>query len=133
MRSRKVLKNYYVRDTEKQLDYTEKVEISGFIPRSVQIQKMVVQGELDKAMVDFENNKLVGRNNDDLNQRIGLLNIKGLTRSELIKRIRNTNYELINGFNDYERKVALLYDKIQGTTPLSSTPSPGDQVESSDI
>lgn len=121
MRHRSVVKNYFVREPETQLFTNKKVEVSGFIPRSVQIQKMFIQGELDKAMLDFENNKIVGRSNDDLEKRIGLLNIKGLTRSELIKRVRSMNEELLSGFNDYEKKLISLYDKLQGSTPLDAS------------
>lgn len=96
---KRIKTNYFEISTEKQLFDKVLVEISGFIPRSVQIAKMQVQGELNKAISDFENNKLMGIQ-DDLSQKIGLLNIKDMSRSELIKAVKSRAFELDELYKD---------------------------------
>lgn len=86
---RVIVKHDYTSKPDKQLCYDLKVERSGFIPRSILLQKMARQGEINKLMVDYENNKLFGRDNSDLEQIFPVLNIKGLNRSELVKAVRD--------------------------------------------
>lgn len=87
--SRKILKPDYNNNfCDCQLCKDIKVERSGFIPRSIQIRKMAVAGELNKIMQDYENNRLLG-STDDLNVPLPILNIKGLDRVEVIKAVRN--------------------------------------------
>lgn len=95
-----IVKDYYSPENPRPLDKTLMVERSGFIPRSVMLAKMAVQGELNKVINDFENNKLFGRSNDDdLNKLISPLAIKDLNRTETVKAIRNRSYQISESFN----------------------------------
>lgn len=120
---KRIKTNYYEKSTDLQLFDKLLVERSGFIPRSVQIAKMQVQGELNKAISDFENNKLMGID-DDLNKKIGLLNIKDMSRSDLIKAVKSRSFELDEFYKDkitsLEKAHANLISKSSDFPPDTS-------------
>lgn len=119
----------YKGEFETQLFRKVMVERSGFIPRSIQIQKMALQGELNKIINDFDNDRLNGRSTGDVP--LSILSQKNLTRSEMIRLARN-RYEEIKGvyFNDLsnvEKQQALLLSK---TDTIIESSSSADDVKS---
>lgn len=112
---RVIIKHDYISKPESQLCYDLKVERSGFIPRSILLQKMARQGEINKLMADYENNKLFGRDNSDLEQIFPVLNIKGLNRSELVKAVRDRSIlfnEKFKSLNNVQKADAQLAHQV---------------------
>lgn len=123
MRGRKILKNYFEPEIPlPQLCSDVKVERSGFIPRSVMIAKMQATGELNKLIIDYENDKLMNNNIDDTNTPVSILNIKDLSRTQMIKLARERYSDFKEKLTAYEKSQINLYNKLQGTLPLDNTP-----------
>lgn len=130
MRGRKIVNNYFGPEVPRpQLCYDVKVERSGFIPRSVMIAKMQVTGELNKLINDYENDKLMNKNIDDTNMPVSILNIKDLSRTEMIKLARERYSDFKDKLSAYEKSQINLYNKLQGTLPLDKVLG----VDSSDV
>lgn len=122
MRGRKIVKNYFEPEIPSaQLFSDLKVERSGFIPRSVLIAKMQTAGELNKLIIDYENDKLMNNNIDDTNTPVSILNIKDLSRSQMIKLARERYSDFKDKLSNYEKAQINLFNKLQGTKPLEDT------------
>ena len=129
MRGRKIIKNYFEPEIPScQLCRDVKVERSGFIPRSVMIAKMEVTGELNKLIIDYENNKLMNKIADDTNTPVSILNIKDLSRTQMIKLARERYSDFREKLNSYEKSQINLFNKLQGTRPLDDV-----SVDTSDV
>lgn len=126
MRGKKIVKDYYVFIPEiPQLSKKIAVERSGFVPRNVMIRKMVVAGELNKLISDYENNQLLNRSNDDTKRAMSILNIKDMSRTEMIKLARSRYTDFQQNLSDLERAKLNLISSIQGSNQIdSSAPAP---------
>lgn len=126
MRGKKIVKDYYVFIPEiPQLSKKIAVERSGFVPRNVMIRKMVVAGEMNKLISDYENNQLLNRSNDDTKRAMSILNIKDMSRTEMIKLARSRYSEFQQNLSDLERAKLNLISSIQGSNQIdSSAPAP---------
>lgn len=126
--SRRIIKPSYIPEYETQKCKDLKVERSGFIDRSTLIKKMAIQGELNKFLNDYENNKLYSRSNDDLNKVIPVLNIKDMNRSDLIKAVRNRSLFIDDKYKELselqKQQVSLMhnidYHKLNSSGSTSS-------------
>lgn len=133
MRGKKIVKNYFEPEIPSpQVCRDVKVELSGFIPRSVLIAKMQVSGEFNKIIVDYENNKLMN-NVDDTNRPVSILNIKDLSRTQMIKLARERYSDFKEKLTAYEKSQINLYNKLQGSTPLDTAPGVENLEITSDI
>ena len=122
MRGRKIVKNYFEPEVpHRQLCRDVKVERSGFIPRSVMIAKMQATGELNKLIIDYENDKLMNRKIDDTNTPVSILNIKDLSRTQMIKLARERYSDFREQLSAYEKSQINLLNKLQGTRVLDDT------------
>lgn len=131
MRGRKIVKNYFEPEIPgPQLCRDVKVERSGFIPRSIMIAKMQVTGELNKLIVDYENDKLMNRSIDDTNTPVSILNIKDLSRTQMIKLARERYSDFREKLSAYEKSQINLYNKLQGTRVLDDTSDVDNNVSS---
>lgn len=126
MRGKKIVKDYYVFIPEiPQLSKKIAVERSGFVPRNVMIRKMVVAGEMNKLISDYENNQLLNRSNDDTKRAMSILNIKDMSRTEMIKLARSRYSDFQQNLSDLERAKLNLISSIQGSNQIdSSAPAP---------
>ena len=135
MRGKKIVKDYYVFIPEiPQLSKKIAVERSGFVPRNVMIRKMVVAGEMNKLISDYENNQLLNRSNDDTKRAMSILNIKDMSRTEMIKLARSRYSEFQQNLSDLERAKLNLISSIQGSNQIDSSapaPSSSDNSENS--
>lgn len=126
MRGKKIVKDYYVFIPEiPQLSKKIAVERSGFVPRNVMIRKMVVAGEMNKLISDYENNQLLNRSNDDTKRAMSILNIKDMSRTEMIKLARSRYSDFQQNLSELERAKLNLISSIQGSNQIdSSAPAP---------
>ena len=74
-------------DYDKQLCSVSKTELTGFVPRSVEIRRMFAQGELYTIMKEYEVGNLMGRDVQEIP--VGLANIKNLDKVDLEKAIKS--------------------------------------------
>ena len=74
-------------DKEVQLSKVSKTELTGFVPRSVEIRRMFAQGELYTIMKEFEVGNMMGRDVKEIP--VGLANIKNLDKVDLEKAIKS--------------------------------------------
>ena len=133
MRGRKIVKNYYEFIPEfSQYSKKLKVERSGFVPRSVMIRKMVVAGEMNKLLSDYENNQLLNRSNDDTKRAMSVLNIKDMSRSEMIKLARSRYSDFKKELTNLERAKVDLVSAIQGSNAIDSSASASSSSDNSD-
>ena len=124
MRGKKIVKNYYEFIPEiPQFSKKLKVERSGFVPRNVMIRKMVVAGEMNKLISDYENNQLLNRSNDDTKRAMSILNIKDMSRSEMIKLARSRYSDFKKDLTNLERAKVDLVSSIQGSNPIDASAS----------
>lgn len=130
--SRKIIKPTYSPEFEFQKCRDLKVERSGFIDRSTLIKKMAIQGELNKYLNDYENNKLNGRSNDDLNKVIPVLNIKDMNRSDLIKAVRSRALFIDDKYKELselqKQQASLMHNIDYNRLNSSGNSSPDNQA-----
>ena len=82
-----IIPNYnYATDKDYQLCKVSKTELTGFVPRSVEIRRMFAQGELYTIMKEYEIGNMMSRSVDDIP--VGLANIKNLDKVDLEKAIK---------------------------------------------
>ena len=74
-------------DKEEQLCSISKTELTGFVPRSVEIRRMFAQGELYTIMKEYEIGNMMGRDVQEIP--VGLANIKNLDKVDLEKAIKS--------------------------------------------
>lgn len=132
---RKVISDYYEPEIPRDTDSKICVERSGFIPRSVLLAKMAVQGELNKVISQYENDKLFGRSYDDsdLDVAISPLNIKDLNRTDLVKGIRARSMqisELYQELSELEKAKVNLMRSVDDVKLSASAPAAENSAES---
>lgn len=133
MRGKKIVKDYYEFIPEiSQISRKVKVERSGFVPRSIMIRKMEIAGEMNKLLSDYENNQLLNRSNDDTKRAMSILNIKDMSRSEMIKLARSRYTFFKNELTNLERAKVNLVSTIQGSNPIDSSASASASSDVSD-
>lgn len=127
---RKVVRDYYNPEIPRDTDNKVCVERSGFIPRSVLLAKMAVQGELNKVLSQYENDRLFGRSFDDSDLQVAIspLNIKDLNRTDLVKGIRARSMQISEFYQELSEleKSKLNLIRAVDDVKLSSSVSSGE-------
>lgn len=113
-------KEVYTHVPETFISYVSKTETSGFIPRSIEIQRMYTQGELNNIMRDYQESVIKGNPNEDLI--VGLANIKNLDKVELESAIKER-------ISHYKRKVEELNNKYSKYYDNINKPSINNNIE----
>lgn len=105
-------------DKDIQLSKVSKTELTGFVPRSVEIRRMFAQGELYTIMKEYEIGNMMGRDVQEIP--VGLANIKNLDKVDLEKAIRSRIHHYIKLVNDAQDSLKKNFQNSQRSDSVAS-------------